>query len=254
MKFIWYKDGMNNWGDYLAPVLTKYLMGSEGDFVKYDDQSNDDRYITIGSLMEHISNPNTIVWGTGFMWENGKVPVIPKKIHAVRGPLSRNNLIKQGISCPEVYGDPALLFPRYYNPNVEKKYKLGIIPHYVDANNKWITNINDPDIKIINICSDTYKFVDELKQCESILSSTLHGMIASDAYNIPCMWIKLSDNVGGNGFKFRDYFASVNRSDINPYIINEYKTKVDDVYKLIPNYKIDIDLDLLYNSCPFKIK
>lgn len=139
-NLIWYKDGMNNWGDYLAPVIAKYISGAEMNFVKYDDISNSERFIIIGSLMEHIRNQQTIVWGVGFMWENGRVPVKPKKVCAVRGPLSRQNLLRQGIDCPEIYGDPALLFPRFYNPDVQKKYKLGIIPHYVDNEFKWVKN------------------------------------------------------------------------------------------------------------------
>ncbi|WP_410503913.1 hypothetical protein [Flavobacterium sp. XN-5] len=31
-----------------------------------------------------------------------------------------------------MYGDPALLLPRYFNSKVEKKYKYGLVPHYND--------------------------------------------------------------------------------------------------------------------------
>ena len=250
-KLIWFKDGKHNWGDYLSPILAKHISGDDMQFVNHDDMSKEERYIIIGSLMEHVINPETIVWGIGFMWENGLVPVIPKEICAVRGKLTRAKLLNQNIKCPEIYGDPALLFPRFYNPTIEKKYRLGIIPHYIDKDNEWLNNIKDESIKILNICEESYKFIDSLKECDKVISSSLHGLIAADAYNIPSMWIKLSNNVNGNGFKFKDYFSSVNRKDSSPYII-ENTSNIEDVYKVIPKYNIDIDLDLLYNACPFK--
>ena len=248
---IWYNDGRNNWGDYVAPVLYKLISGKESVYKVYNDMTAGKRYITVGSLMEHVVNPNTIVWGTGFMWGNSNIPQKPKDVYAVRGKLSAKRLIEQGIKCPEIYGDPSMLFPRYYNPQKTKKYKLGIIPHYVDSDNEWIKNIDDPDVKIIDICGDTCGFVDELKECENIASSSLHGIIMADAYNIPSVWIRMSNLIGGGDFKYMDYFSSVNRRDTTPLLIDK-NTDIKMVLSSIPEYDIDIDLDKLYNSCPFK--
>ena len=44
--------------------------------------------------------------------------------------------------------------------------------------------------------------------CKYILSSSLHGLIISDAYNIPNIWLdeyKLNEG----DFKFKDYFLSI---------------------------------------------
>lgn len=158
-----------------------------------------------------------------------------------------------GFKCPEVYGDPALLYPRFYQPNVKKKYAIGIIPHYIDQDNPWLNKFKDnPNVNIINILDPTINtFVDEINKCEMILSSSLHGIICGDSYGIPSYWIELSDKVIGKGFKFIDYFKSVKRPDIKPIEITEDSMISDMKFH---NYKISIDLDLLYNECPFKIK
>lgn len=150
-----------------------------------------------------------------------------------------------------MYGDPALLYPFFYRPNVKKQYKLGIIPHYTDKENYLLNKFKDtPDILIIDILSGVNKVVEDICRCELIASSSLHGIIASDAYDIPSIWIEFSDRVVGNGFKFFDYFESVNRYNEKPLNITE-ETTLKDIYNRFHDYKIDIDLKKLIDSCPF---
>lgn len=194
--------------------------------------------------------------GTGFMHSTSKIPFKPNIIHAVRGPLTRELLLKQKYECPETYGDPALLYPRFYKPNIIKKFKYGIVPHYIDKKNSWVNSFkNNPEVKIIDVLDyNINRFVDELNECEIILSSSLHGIICADSYDIPAYWIELSNKVQGNGFKFKDYFMSVNRPIIDPIKPNNYNNKIKDISKYFYDYKINIDLDKLYNACPFKKK
>ena len=93
----------------------------------------------IGSIIESLANKESIIWGSGAMYGGEKVLYEkPKKVLAVRGPLTRKYLLSQGVDCPEVYGDPALLLPKIYNPLIEKKYKLGVIPHNIDFENEHL--------------------------------------------------------------------------------------------------------------------
>lgn len=194
----------------------------------------------------YFTQPNDIVWGAGCI-DYGEIGKNPKKIYAVRGPLTRNELLKQDIKCPEVYGDPALLFPELYNPERNIKYKYGIIPHYIDYTDEKslqiLNTLSQKGVKIINITAGIFHFIDELIQCENIMSSSLHGLIAADAYSIPNIRVKLSDKLVGKGFKFEDYALSVSKTSIIGDIKNYTQL----------NYSCDIkwDKELLLNSGPW---
>ena len=196
----------------------------------------------------------SIVWGSGCISATAPPSKKPREVCAVRGPLTRKALLELGYSCPEIYGDPALLLPRLYTPHVAVKYRLGIIPHFIDRDIPWVHEMSlKSGVKILDIQKvDPESFIDSVAECEYILSSSLHGIIISDAYDVPNMWIELSNNVIGNGFKFFDYFLSVKRdidAPINPISL----TDVDRLIQRIPDDKASIDLDLLYEACPFKV-
>lgn len=254
---IWWKS--NNWGDALNPVLIQYLSGLKPFRIQdYTiNPKNEPIYTVIGSILDWplLKNKkilkNTVIWGTGFMIESGRLQGKPRQICAVRGPLTRENILKSGIPCPERYGDPALLYPMIYQPNINKKVKLGIIPHLLDKESNLIKNFFiDPEIKVIDIEGPIDTIVDQICSCKYIASSSLHGIIAADAYSVPSVYIKFSEKVVGDGFKFRDYFGSVGRSDTEPLIMTE-KTTVDDIYHRVSNYRIDIDVNDLLDACPF---
>ncbi len=242
-----------NFGDFINPYLISKLSGKKAVWIK-PKYCVQDHYLCIGSIL-HERSKNTIVWGSGFLSNNILKLTKPKKIFAVRGPKSRQLLIDNNIDCPEVYGDPALLLPMFYTPKIRKKYKVGIVPHYVDKNSVWLNSIkNNMDVNVIDIQqNDPLNFIDELLECEAIISSSLHGLIVSDAYGIPSIWVQFSTNITGNNFKFYDYFASVERNNEKPFFVNT-NTLLKDIMNNKREYKINIDLDKLINSCPFKDK
>ncbi len=237
----------SNWGDALSPVLCQYLSGLPIKKMLWHHQN---RYLAIGSILGQ-ANARAEVWGSGFIRQDEKLAEPPKKIHAVRGPRTRESLLKQGIDCPEVYGDPALLFPFFYNPLVEKKFAVGIIPHYSDKSVAWLKHQgHDPSVRIIDVEGGIEQFVREIKSCELIVSSSLHGLICADAYGVPNVWVKLSDQLMGGDFKFCDYYESVGRDTPVPFIPQE-KTPLSDIVLSLQPYEIKINLRPLVKSCPF---
>ena len=213
-----------------------------------------DNYLCIGSIIENRCNSKSIIWGAGCI-SYDKPFVKPKKVLAVRGPLTRERLLNAGVYCPEVYGDPALLLSQYYKPNVGKKYKIGIIPHYVDKSCSCINYAKGQDVCIIDIqnYTDFRCFVDQINECEFILSSSLHGIIIADTYGVPNAWVEFSNNIVGNRFKFYDYFLSVSRNIEKPIQIKTEFDMKDVIERKLDYVKPVIDLEKLKESCPFKL-
>lgn len=201
-----------NVGDTIAPHILKYFL-PEAELVRVGEAMNG-KLLSVGSVMKKIT-PNDIVWGTGIMRERDVFdPEVLKtcRFIAVRGPKTRRILRRYGADVPCVYGDPGLLLPRLYHPKIEKTHKVGIVPHYVDKKivlQKYATMTGYN--KIIDVALPWKQFVEEVLSCESIISSSLHGIIIAEAYGIPAEWAVYSDKVIGNGFKFLDYLEATGR-------------------------------------------
>tara|TARA_R100000935_G_C2831583_1_gene165401 strand:- start:1409 stop:2218 length:810 start_codon:yes stop_codon:yes gene_type:complete len=212
-------------------------------------------YLSIGSIIHH-STQNSIVWGSGII--DNIQEVENADFRAVRGPQTRKFLIDKGYNCPEIYGDPALLLPDFYNPKVKTKYKLGIIPHYNDFDEILNKYGECDDVKIIDMMTlDVEKTTNEILECNQIVSSSLHGVIVSHAYGIPALWIKFSDKPFGNDIKYKDYYDSIQ--------IFDYKSPVYETSMLVKDllafFEINCNLpdkniikqlkSGLIESCPF---
>lgn len=244
----------SNWGDALNPYLINYITGYN--VVNIHDTLNLSRkpvYSVIGSVLDGSDDAGLVVWGSGFKFGDGFFRKPPREIKAIRGPYTRENILRQGILCPEVYGDPALLLPRYYMPVSLKSYRLGIVAHCVDQGagvvDKWREN---DDVLIIDIMSGIQQFVDSICSCKFIASSSLHGLIAADAYGVPSRWIKISDRIDGGSFKFKDYYASQGVEGIEPVVIRT-ESDIDKIYDghrgIVVN---NVDIDKLLGACPIK--
>ncbi|WP_017327480.1 polysaccharide pyruvyl transferase family protein [Synechococcus sp. PCC 7336] len=257
INFLWYDT--KNWGDALNPVLIEQISGRKGRGFDINLKSESggtypgdvgDLHLLVGSTLQH-ADANTVVWGAGFTSNTCLFAEKPKQIYAVRGPLSAAHARSQGVSCPDIFGDPALLFPRYYHPKPRKQYSLGIIPHYLDSRDPKIERFRSrPDILVIDIKDPIEKVVDDLCKCDCVASSSLHGLIAADAYEIPSAWIKVSAKIPGNDFKFYDYFASLGLIGLEPIDLTE-ATTVFDLINGCNLREVTLDLDRLLDACPF---
>jgi len=251
--YLSYDDHRKNMGDILNPLIAAHFGSKKIRRISKRNCNRFEHYFMIGSILQRCTD-KTIVWGSGIISEISIIKQKPKEILAVRGPLTRKKLLDQGIDCPEVFGDPALLLPEIYPAtNIKKKYKLGIIPHFKDKKDLWLRGpiSSQSDVVIIDIQNrDPLKVVDQMLACDLIISSSLHGIIVADAYKVPAVWVEFEHPFEDGHFKFQDYFASVGRTVKGPVRVESLHT-LEDIMNIYEPYTINIDLEPLKNSFPF---
>lgn len=247
-----------NYGDDInftfLPNITdcEHVLYNKNNTSIYNTQPN---YLMIGSiLVDKYINENSVVWGAGMLRER-KLKRKPKRVCAVRGPLTRKILLDSGIGCPEIYGDPALLMPYYYYPYIQKRYKLGIIPHHSHIRTSLLNKFKDDDeIKIIDftVYPDWKTIIKQIVACDFIVSESLHGLIIAEAYKIPNIWISFGDIK--QDFKYEDFFRSIQKPPYTSYKITLSTTKRQ-LMELKKKYNktFRLDLNQLVNSCPIKL-
>lgn len=257
-KFI-FKD-KENYGDLLSKYLVEKISGRPVKFVQPKKQPwykwDKKNYLAIGSIIHHATK-DSIVWGSGIIDSHQKIA--PADFRAVRGPKTREFLLDLGYDCPQIYGDPALLLPKFYFPKVEKKYILGIIPHYHDyeqVNEFYGTN---SEILVIDLMTlDVEEVTRQILSCEKTISSSLHGLIVSHAYQIPSVWVEFSKKLFGDGIKFQDYLESVDISNYNAKFLetrkdlHELVTMTTKYPNLVSERKIAQVQEKLIKSSPFE--
>ena len=257
------KDRRENYGDLLSKFLAEKISGKSVYTVKHPSERLFKHvfkhYLSIGSIITS-ANKNSVVWGSGIIKANENVR--KATFLAVRGPKTRERLLHLGYNVPEVYGDPAILLPKFLMLKVDKKHDLGIIPHYVDYPLVKEAFKNNPNVKVIDFLTHSIeKTTEEILECRQIISSSLHGLIVSQSYGIPALWVKFSAKLSGDNIKFYDYFESVGVNCQEEYALNAEalsEEKLVSLLKSTPNnllpqsQMLALRQEQLLKSCPFK--
>lgn len=205
LRVYWYRVGVN-FGDWITP----YLLQKYG-FKPCWVQVNDADYLSTGSILEHITiDYKGTVLGSGFISEHSDSGCFTDaQITGVRGKKTASKLSLENSKL--VLGDPGLLCSKFVVVPTSQKWKVGIVPHFNDANSPVVEELkrsNPNDILVIDVLRKPEEVWEDLASCEVILSSSLHGLICSDSLQIPTCWIEFSNKVIGAGYKFHDYYSS----------------------------------------------
>lgn len=252
-----------NWGDDINDHFIRLL--SRREVAVYFDTPvamalKRPNFLRIGSTLNYLTTPQTIVWGAGVIDDALNLRSTPSQVTAVRGPLTRDYLRARGIDCPEVYGDPALLLPYFYKPKPavsQPQGRIGIEPHYKDLDSPIFAALRNthPELEFIDITNyGTWTdFVDRICACDAVFSSSLHGLVVAEAYGIPNHWVRVSTKVLGQGFKFRDYFASLGTTTPDATDLDE--SFDPQTFLEAQSWRPGrIDLKKLLAACPFEIR
>jgi hypothetical protein len=209
------------------------------------------KHFVTGSVIS-LAGAGAVVWGTGAMYA-GEVIDPRAELVAVRGPLTREAALRSGAVCPPVFGDPALLVPRFLpRSSGGAPGKPAVVPHFAD---KARALCGTPDgWQTVDVQRPVEEVVDQLVRAPLVASSSLHGIILSHAYGIPAVWISYRDLPSGDGVKFHDYFLSVGVPTppafaVGPAGSGLASSSLRDFATLPAQLP---DLDLLLERCPFR--
>ncbi len=235
MKIFYWKE-RKNFGDILTKLLVKKFTGLSSTWAKPEHAE----LVMVGSLLHHLpKNFSGVIAGAGKLFEHKKADFPNATILGVRGPLTAIDIKKR-----VVLGDPGLLADELVGYQ-DKLWDLGIVPHWSDNtletnkdfyNPKWTT-------KVIRVSDDPLDVIREIGSCKKIVSSSLHGIILADAFNIPRR-IEIAPNMikdpytEGGLFKWEDYSGSIGQKlvigktqEIDYNIISDKQHQIYDLFQ-----------------------
>ena len=203
-----------NLGDAISPIIVDWVLNKKG-INRNGIISKTTHLMAVGSLLG-MRRFDATVWGSGVlslgmvMRVNSQSRYRKYDVRAVRGPLTQQVIKFAGYSCPDIFGDPAILMPDIYvSVCKEKRYKVSIVSHHefkIPQSMETLCNIIDIKTK------DYMGFIDSLNMSEKVVSSSLHGIILAEAYGIPAIF--LGTGMESQYIKFYDWYYSTGRYSV----------------------------------------
>jgi pyruvyltransferase len=197
------KRALNNFGDLIGPVIVDRI-AAELNLIQPPDTR---RLVAVGSIMK-LTRPGDVVWGTGVNGKSMDVGAAPDlDVRAVRGPRTRNMLREHGTDVPEIFGDPALLWPRYWprehylQQNPGTRYAVGVVPNFHDRATMTGPHVIDP-------LGPLHEVIRDIALSDFVCGSSLHGIIIAEAFGIPARLVKPGAE---DAFKYDDYYYGTGR-------------------------------------------
>jgi pyruvyltransferase len=222
---------VNNWGDKLTPLLLYRFSRIKAVWSPVDMAE----IVCVGSILGNLVKPayTGIVLGSGKLFEDGLVP--PRAhILALRGPLTA-----RGVKGEFSLGDPGLLADELVTIS-EKRHELGLVPHWSDHRLEHDPRFTKYDPVIIRSNHDPLDVIRVIGSCKKIVSSSLHGLILADAFNIPRRFEETAAwKREGGTFKVRDHNAALSlpfevgrMQQANSNRVNDCKSSLWDAFRL----------------------
>lgn len=247
LPLFWWKEGdFINFGDYISYKLVERIVGQPLSYYNKKSPNQTQKLLASGSIF-YFANEEDIVWGSGINGKRmGRKDYVfnSLSVRSVRGPLTRDFLKRTfGIEAPEIYGDPALLFP-YLFPEFKRKknpeHEYVVIVHYLDIP----YFINDESSCIIHSTEPWYKVINAILNSKFVISSSLHGIILAEAYGIPARLLRMTESEPL--FKYVDYYEGTGRPEFT------FATSIEDALLMGGEPPFQCDVEQIYNAFPFE--
>ena len=252
-----YSDYKNNFGDMLSYRIIDFFHSSS--ITKCQNVQLADA-VGIGSLLDLFleekdkkrkrPEETLTIAGSGFIAPEGFYPeketFLMRKVRVlgVRGRTTQKRL--ESILGKDLtgvcLGDPGLLASECVDVSgVKKRYKVGLIPHYIDEDAPCLKNFQVSDFLRIDIKDPIDQVMTNIAQCEFIFSSAMHGLIAADSLGIPNRRIIMSDEIVGGDYKYNDYYSVFAQPAAKAIDLREEVVRDEDLGRLHCEYTISQD-------------
>lgn len=224
--------GFNNFGDLLTPFFLKEL----GFTPIHAPRVSFAKFVCVGSILDSINEGfSGAILGSGFLNDKRPKKLPNATVLAVRGKLTKQLL---GLDGDIQLGDSGLILSKLIHKRPEKKYKLGVVPHYSDKEDIRVQSFikeYSEDVLFIDVYQDPVAVFNQIAMCEHIASSSLHGLVLADSLGIPNLWLSFSNLLGNGTFKFDDYYSAFDEERA-PYVPTgkESSEKLISLMKLPP--------------------
>lgn len=239
-----------NFGDWIGPQLVNNYTGRQP--VQSDRNVAGSRLLfAVGSILTLVNRNNVDIWGSGLMR-----PLTPTeseiksrlqgiKVHAVRGKLTQRELLRSTPwHVPDVFGDPGLLVPDMVDAPSFAHNNVAVVPHYVHLPH---VDRSRSSGRIVDVRSDVKSVSEQIAGASAVVSSSLHGLIVAQAFEVPWVWLDVSDHkLGGGDFKFDDFFSCLDSAAVRKISVTKEELKNLDPAELgrqawLPELRIDVD-------------
>jgi pyruvyltransferase len=198
-------SGRRNFGDELASLLIPHFCGVD---IEWQTPSVAD-LVTTGSVLDVLPQKGWtgVVAGSGKLHSKTKTDLSQATVLGLRGKLTLAD-VKLPLDCHPVLGDPGLLVNEITEPR-RGFWKLGVVPHWTDCGTGLLfKKFAHLDPHYIDPTMEPERVLHEIGSCEKIVASSLHALIAADAFGIPRRaerFEKMTTPYEGNEWKWHDY-------------------------------------------------
>jgi len=118
-----------------------------------------------------------------------------------------------------------------------KTYRVGIIPHYVDREHPAVIEASKlSGVLLIDVFWPVEEVLRAIQSCSFVLSSSMHGLIVADAFEVPNRRLRLSSGLISD-FKFVDYYSAFSLKEPEPLDASALEhLEREDVAELVGEY------------------